>query len=86
MKAEKTITIPRTSEHNGIDAITVTLEWECPVCGEPRGEVYKSKSYDGSQILYCDGWRNPCGHVDKYAVCVQEAMTNGLNGGCNGKC
>lgn len=25
-------------------------------------------SYDGSRRLACDGWTNPCGHVDTYAA------------------
>lgn len=28
---------------------------------------------------YCDGWENPCGHVDKYDAVRDEAASNGLN-------
>lgn len=69
----RTVTIPATREHNGWAATTVTLIWECPVCGGPRGDVFKTVSYDGSRRLYCDGWRNPCGHVDSYAAVRREA-------------
>lgn len=35
---------------------------------------------DGSRILFCDTWQNPCGHIDKYADVRAEAAANGLNG------
>ncbi len=54
-------------------AMTVTLKWTCPVCGGPRGEPFPSFSYDGSRRLCCDGWINPCGHVDKYDDVRAEA-------------
>lgn len=68
----KTVYIPATNEHEGIYGMNVTVPWVCPICGEPRGEVFKTRSYDGSRILYCDGWRNPCGHVDKYSDVRKE--------------
>lgn len=72
--------IPAREEHNGMDGIHVKLEWICPICGGPRGEIMDNmRSYDGSRILYCNGWMNPCGHVDKYENVRNEAATNGLN-------
>jgi hypothetical protein len=76
----KTVYIPARPDHDGISGVEVTLEWSCPVCGGPRGEPHPVRSYDGSRILYCDGWTNPCGHVDKYADVFTEAASNGLNG------
>jgi hypothetical protein len=70
---KKTVTIPAKPEHEGYYAATITVNWICPTCGQPRGEVYQTRSYDGSRILYCDGWTNPCGHVDKYADVLAEA-------------
>ncbi len=75
----KTVTIPACSEHGGLYATRVVLKWECPVCGGPRGEVNPTFSYDGSRKLSCDGWHNPCGHVDKYSTVRVEAAANGLN-------
>ena len=53
--------------------------WACPVCGGPRGDIYRTHSYDGSRRMSVDGWQNACGHVDKYADVVAEAKANGLN-------
>jgi hypothetical protein len=52
----------------------VELDWICPVCGDKRGEVYRTLSYDGSLRVNCDGWQNPCGHVDKYPDVLKEAQ------------
>lgn len=70
---QRTVIIPATDQHEGIYRATVTLNWVCPVCGEPRGEPRPAVSYDGSLRLLCDGWSNPCGHVDKYADVRREA-------------
>lgn len=75
----RTVTIPAMTEHDGYHACRVIVEWKCPKCGGPRGEVFDTVSYDGSRRLYCDGWRNPCGHVDKYSDMRAEAKSNGLN-------
>lgn len=53
--------------------MSVTLPWRCPRCGGPRGEVFRTISYDGSRRLACDGWKNPCGHIDFYATARHEA-------------
>ena len=64
----RTVEIPAREEHGGFDRTTVTLPWVCPQCGGPRGDPYRTISYDGSRRLYnADGWRNPCGHIDSYA-------------------
>jgi hypothetical protein len=68
----KDVYIPVVDMHDGFRGITITLNWVCPVCGGPRGEVFKTRSYDGSRILECDGWENPCGHVDKYSAVRRE--------------
>ncbi len=69
----KTVRIPGSAEHDGHHAVEVTVLWECPQCGGPRGEVYDTLSYDGSRRLGCHGWKNPCGHVDTYAAIRREA-------------
>lgn len=70
------VTIPRIVEHAGFvgNLITVEISDNCPVCGGPRGELYQTHSYDGSRRLSCDGWKNPCGHVDRYADVILEAQ------------
>lgn len=80
----KTITrivkIPADVKHKGVNTLTVTLRWFCPVCGKPRGEVRADKYYQGKQRLPFDVWRNKCGHIDTYSQVRQEAKDNGLNG------
>lgn len=73
------VLIPAKDHHLGVDSWWVTLKWVCPVCGEKRGKVQQSYSFDGKFKLFCDTWRNPCGHVDKYCNLREEAKTNGLN-------
>ncbi len=76
----RTVKIPSAKQHEGFYSVTVRLNWICPVCGNPRGEInHNARSYDGSRVLFCDGWGNPCGHVDYYENVLEEAYTNGLN-------
>ena len=69
----RTVRIPAAEAHGGFHSTTVTLLWECPRCGGPRGEVRPAVSYDGSRRLACDGWTNPCGHIDLYSNVRKEA-------------
>ena len=69
----RTVRIPGSTDHAGHHLITVTLRWVCPTCGGPRGAVRPAISYDGSRRLACDGWTNPCGHIDTYAAARLEA-------------
>jgi hypothetical protein len=52
----RTVQIPGSEQHAGQHLITITLAWVCPVCGQPRGPVFRTISYDGSRRLGCDGW------------------------------
>lgn len=70
----RTVTIPACAEHEGYYSVTVSLRWVCPQCGGPRGEPFKTLSYDGSRRLCVDGWSNPCGHVDLYSDARAEAQ------------
>lgn len=69
----RTVEIPACDEHEGMASVHVTVLWECPTCGGPRGDVFRGVSFDGSRRLPCDRWRNPCGHVDSYSVVRREA-------------
>ena len=69
----RTVRIPGSTDHDGHHLITVTLRWVCPACGGPRGPVIATLSYDGSRRLACDGWSNPCGHIDTYTAVRAEA-------------
>lgn len=69
----RTVTIPACDDHAGYARTTVTLTWTCPVCSGPRGPVAPTISYDGSRRLACDGWQNPCGHIDFYSSVRREA-------------
>ena len=75
----KTVTIPALAQHEGYYKTAVRLYWTCPQCGGPRGDIFSTLSYDGSRRLGCDGWKNPCGHVDGYSDVRGEAKNNGLN-------
>lgn len=75
----KKVTVPALTQHEGWYSITVKLHWTCPVCGGPRGEIIDTLSYDGSRRLNCNGWHNPCGHIDFYEDVRSEAAANGLN-------
>lgn len=67
------VTIPASDMHDGFHSARVKLLWRCPRCDGPRGEPFPTVSYDGSRRLSCDGWRNPCGHVDIYRDVRREA-------------
>lgn len=73
------VIIPECEMHEGIYKVQVYLNWRCPVCGSPRGEVENVFSYDGSRRLHVNGWVNGCGHVDTYHKVRKEAKINGLN-------
>ena len=77
----RSATIPAIEMHEGYpgNRITVRLVWVCPICGGERGEPYDTLSYDGSRRLFVQGWRNSCGHIDKYGAVRKEAAANGLN-------
>ena len=66
------VTIPSSSTHGGFGLVTLEISDNCPTCGEKRGEIFATHSYDGSRRLNCDGWNNPCGHIDKYSDIRQE--------------
>ena len=51
---------------------TYKIADKCPICGEPRGAVFGTLSYDGSRRMNVDGWKNPCGHIDKYDSVREE--------------
>lgn len=69
----QTVQVPGCNDHAGFHSVTVTLPWQCPRCGGPRGDVFRTISYDGSCRLACDGWKNPCGHIDFYSAVRREA-------------
>lgn len=74
------VTIPTCPDHSGLLTTTVKLHWLCPVCNEPRGDIYKTTSADfEARPVPCDGWKNPCGHIDLYTYVRLEAERNGLN-------
>lgn len=75
----KQVYIPACANHEGIYGMYVKLRWVCPICGQPRGQILKGWSYDGSRFLAVDTWNNPCGHIDKYDDVRKEAAANGLN-------
>ena len=80
MTEHRTVTIPGCIHHAGAHAVSVTLDWRCPTCGERRGEAIESLSYDGSRRLVVHTWQNACGHVDSYRSIRLEAGTKHCGG------
>ena len=72
------VKIPIIEQHMGLYLYVREVEIAelCPVCGMPRGKntIHNVRSYDGSRFVICDGWENPCGHVDKYSDVRKEAL------------
>jgi hypothetical protein len=68
------VTIPTKPGHYGsyINVQTYEISDFCPVCGRKRGRVFGTLSYDGSRRVNVDGWKNPCGHIDKYSDVRKE--------------
>jgi hypothetical protein len=56
------------------ETVKVKVKWICPECGEKRGDVYQTWIMDGSYRVHCDGWKNPCGHIDPYWKVLEEAQ------------
>ena len=73
------VEIPARKDHCGLYKAKVNIKWICPVCGGPRGEIFRTTSFDGAKQLSVDGWVNPCGHIDVYQDVIEEARRNGLN-------
>ena len=69
------VKIPTTAQHDGSPFCLAEYEISdnCPICGEKRGDIFPALSYDGSRRLNVDGWKNPCGHIDKYSDVRKEA-------------
>ena len=75
---QKTVTVPIRLK-SGIASIDVTLNWICPTCREPRGDIFDNSIPYADKEIMADGWRNPCEHGESYADVVKEAFENGLN-------
>ena len=70
----RTVRIPGSTDHAGQHLITVTAAVGLPdLRRPPRRHHGRRISYDGSRRLACDGWTNPCGHIDFYADVRREA-------------
>jgi len=75
----KHITVALSRENLQLCTMPLQVNWYCPRCGAPRGEVMKTQIPTGSQSIEVNFWVNPCGHHDTYRAMVSEATTNGLN-------
>ena len=60
------VTIPKCAQHEGRALATYEISDYCPICGEKRGKIFGTHSFDGSRRLNVDAWINPCGHIDLY--------------------
>lgn len=52
---------------------TITIADNCPVCGEKRGEPKGHRFHEDGDWFTVDIWTNPCGHLDAYKDCLNEA-------------
>lgn len=52
----------------------VTIATDCPRCGEKRGEPTGLNQYDDGAHYWVQVWRNPCGHLDRYAAVWDESQ------------
>jgi hypothetical protein len=68
----QTVEIPAYDAHDGHHSTAVTLIWECPRCGGPRGEVFRTISYDGSRRLACGGGKTPAGTSTPIEPCAAK--------------
>ena len=75
----KHITVALSRENLQLCSIPLLVNWYCPRCGTPRGEIMTTQIPMGSTSLEVNFWVNPCGHHDTYRAMVSEAITNGLN-------
>ena len=77
----RTVRIPGTTDHAGQHLITVTLRWVCPSCGGRRAATTSPRRSrtTGSRRLACDGWTNPCGHIDFYTDVRRETHRSPLD-------
>ncbi len=77
------VTIPMRVQHEGFQGYVrkIRISAICPKCGGPRGKVFSHdmRSYDGSRYVRCDGWKNPCGHVDYYKDVAKEYFESKKN-------
>lgn len=67
------VEIPSCIEHEGFFKVKLRISPFCPKCGAGRGSKFRIRSYDGSRWVICDGWKNPCGHIDYYEDVRAEA-------------
>lgn len=66
---KRTITIPNRDSAgwlNLIPTVNVTVDWACPVCGEPMGEPVLRGFCEDEEFYSVHCWENPCGHLTTY--------------------
>lgn len=76
----RTVRVPGSELHLGLDVVELSVRWACPVCGGPRGDVHHGESTDEGCGLDVAAWENPCGHDDLYAAVRAEARVDALVG------
>jgi hypothetical protein len=72
----KQITIPEREEHGGVHSMTILVDWVCLKCGAERGKPFTTVSWDGSRQLNVTGWKNPCGHIEKYSTVRENYLAS----------
>ncbi|MDH5594032.1 MAG: hypothetical protein OEY68_06460 [Gammaproteobacteria bacterium] len=69
----KTVTIPIVSNDKIVDVTQIKIYGNCPVCGGQRGQSMPRFFWEENHVYECDGWENPCGHIDYYEAVRNES-------------
>jgi hypothetical protein len=59
---------------------TITIDDNCPECGDPRGTPEGMNQYDDGVHYWVQTWSNPCGHADPFVKVIKEAEARGTLG------
>ncbi|MNY85663.1 putative ATP-dependent helicase DinG [compost metagenome] len=57
----------------------ITVDWVCPECGGPRGDIVEQNFHFNGQDFPHHIWQNPCGHKDSHAAALQQAKNVGVS-------
>ncbi|MDH5436190.1 MAG: hypothetical protein OEX83_05465 [Gammaproteobacteria bacterium] len=69
----KSVRIPIFNASEIVAVSMVEIFEFCPVCKGPRGQVMTRLFWEEQKVFECDGWQNPCGHIDNYDQVKNEA-------------
>ena len=73
---KRTITLPNRDNEGWLYGTRdVTVDWECPVCGQEMGEPELRNYCEDGEFYATHNWANPCGHHVNYGdLTPKEAL------------